>query len=254
MTLNDTRSRSLVFQVLLLLAALFGLWWVVDNTVTNLASQNKSVGFGFIGQTAGFQISTTLGTWLFDYGATSTYLDVFLIGIVNTFIVALFGIIAATVLGFSFVIMRLSSNLIIRGFATVYIEFIRNIPLLLQLFFWYFAVLRSLPDKRSKIELIPDVAGINIAGLYLPLAQPEEGFVLTVIALLVACVFAALIIRWARARQRQTGRTFPVFWVSAGLIIFFPYCLYGIGPPAVMGVAGVCRNRFSGQISQDTAC
>ena len=97
--LNDTRSRSLVFQVLLLLAALFGLWWVVDNTVTNLASQNKSVGFGFIGQTAGFQISTTLGTWLFDYEvATSTYLDVFLIGIVNTFIVALFGIIAATVL------------------------------------------------------------------------------------------------------------------------------------------------------------
>ena len=103
---------------MLLLAALFGLWWVVDNTVTNLASQNKSVGFGFIGQTAGFQISTTLGTWLFDYEvATSTYLDVFLIGIV-TFIVALFGIIAATVLGFSFGIMAVTV-LIIRGFATV---------------------------------------------------------------------------------------------------------------------------------------
>ena len=194
--LNDTRARSLAFQVLLLLAALSGLWWVVDNTVTNLASQNKSVGFGFISQTAGFQISTTLGTWLFDYKvATSTYLDVFLIGIVNTFIVAFFGIIAASVLGFSFGIMRLSSNLIIRGFATVYVEFIRNIPLLLQFFFWYFAVLRSLPDKRGRIELITDVAGINIAGLYLPLARPEDGFTLTVTALLVAAVFVALVIR-----------------------------------------------------------
>ena len=225
--LNDTRSRSLVFQVLLLLAVIFGLWWVVDNTVTNLASQNKSVGFGFINQTAGFQIGTTLGTWLFDYQvATSTYLDVFLIGIVNTFIVAVFGIIAATALGFSFGIMRLSSNLIIRGFATVYIEFIRNIPLLLQLFFLYFAVLRSLPDKRSKIELIPDVAGINIAGFYLPLAQPEEGFVLTVIALLVAFIFVLLVIRWARARQRQTGQTFPVFRVSAGLLIILPLAVF----------------------------
>ena len=87
--LNDTRSRSLFFQFLLLFGIAFGLWWIVDNTITNLGAQNKSVGFGFLFQTAGFQINSTLGTWLFEYEAgASTYLDVYYIGIVNTFVVA----------------------------------------------------------------------------------------------------------------------------------------------------------------------
>ena len=107
--MNDTRSRSLFFQFLLLAGIILGLWWIVDNTVTNLSQQNKSVGFGFLFQTAGFQINTTLGTWMFDYQVgKSTYLDVYYIGIVNTFIVAFFGIFAATFIGFLLGIMRLS--------------------------------------------------------------------------------------------------------------------------------------------------
>ena len=132
----DARYRSITFQVLLLLSIIFGIWWVVDNTVTNLASQNKGVGFGFLTQTSGFQISPTLGTWLFSYEVgKSSYLDVYYIGIVNTFIVAFFGIFAATVLGFTLGIMRLSQNFIFRAFSTVYIEIGRNVPLLVQLFF-----------------------------------------------------------------------------------------------------------------------
>ena len=111
------------------------VWWLIDNTVTNLADRGKTVGFGFLGENAGFQISATLGTWLFDYNVgQSSYLDVYFIGIANTFLVAILGIAGATVLGFTVGIMRLSKNFIVRGFATIYVELLRNLPLLLQLF------------------------------------------------------------------------------------------------------------------------
>lgn len=169
--INDARIRGYFFQVLILVLVVLGAWSLVDNTVTNLAERGKSVGFGFLTATSGFQISDTLGTWAMDYSVgQSTYLDVYFIGIINTFLVAILGIVGATFLGFTIGIMRLSRNFIIRSFATVYIELLRNLPLLLQLFFWYFAVLRALPSKRDKIEIIPDFIAVNITGLYLPLS------------------------------------------------------------------------------------
>ena len=225
--INDTRSRSLIFQALMLGSIVFGLWWIVENTVTNLATQNKSVGFGFLSQSAGFQISTTLGTWLFDYEAgSSTYLDVYYIGIVNTFVVAFFGIFAATALGFTLGIMRLSQNFVLRAFSTAYIEITRNVPLLLQLFFWYFAVLRSLPNRRGKIEIFEGAAGINITGLYLPAPIPAEGFSATMIALAIAIAITMGINRFARIRQHETGKPFPVFWVGTGVLVLIPLAVF----------------------------
>ena len=174
--LNDENARGIIFQALMLCAIGIGLYWLIDNTVTNLDNQGKSLGFDFLTSTAGFQISQTFGTWLLDYEVgQSTYWDVYLIGIANTFLVAVLGIIAATVIGFTMGIMRLSNNIIFKSFATTYIEVLRNVPILLQLFFWYFAVLRAMPGKREKFELIPDVAGLNITGLYLPAPVPEKG-------------------------------------------------------------------------------
>lgn len=225
--INDARYRSILFQVLLLLGIIFGFWWVIDNTVTNLAAQNKGVGFGFLTQTSGFQISPTLGTWLFDYEVgKSTYLDVFYIGIVNTFIVAIFGILAATILGFTLGIMRLSQNFVFRSFATIYVEIGRNVPLLVQLFFWYFAVLRSLPSRREKLELIPDVIGINITGLYIPRAMPEDGFAMTLWAFVIACGITWFTSRWAKRRQRETGKLFPMFWVGVGILFGLPLVVF----------------------------
>ena len=112
----------------------------------------------------------------------------YLIGIANTFLVAILGIIAATVIGFTMGIMRLSNNIIFKSFATTYIEVLRNVPILLQLFFWYFAVLRAMPGKREKFELIPDVAGLNITGLYLPAPVPEKGFGVVFLALLFSAM------------------------------------------------------------------
>ena len=225
--MNDTRSRSLFFQFLLLAGIVLGLWWIVDNTVTNLGQQNKSVGFGFLFQTAGFQINSTLGTWMFDYEVgSSTYLDVYYIGIVNTFIVAFFGIFAATLLGFVLGIMRLSHNFVLRIFATSYIEVVRNVPLLLQLFFWYFAVLRAMPNKRGKIEIIPDVIGVNITGLYLPAPIPAEGFAATAYAALAAIIITLGINHFATRRQRATGKTFPTFWAGLGVLVLLPLTVF----------------------------
>ena len=143
---NDANVRGVFFQVVLIAALVFSFFWLTDNTLTNLSNQGKSLGFAFLSSTAGFQISQTFGTWLFDYKVgTSTYLDVYFIGIANTLLVAILGIVAATVIGFTLGIMRLSKNIVFRAFATTYIEMLRNIPILLQLFFWYFAVLRALP-------------------------------------------------------------------------------------------------------------
>ena len=216
----DSKLRGYFFQALILLGLATSVWWLIDNTVTNLADRGKTVGFGFLGENAGFQISATLGTWLFDYNVgQSSYLDVYFIGIANTFLVAILGIAGATVLGFTVGIMRLSKNFIVRGFATIYIELLRNLPLLLQLFFWYFAVLRALPSKRERIEIIPDAVAMNITGLYLPAPIVGPGFIYSVIAFLIAIVIVFMLKRWAQKRQSQTGQRFPVFWTGFGLII-----------------------------------
>lgn len=218
--INDARVRASVFQASLILALIFGGWWLLDNTVSNLSEQGKTLGFNFLVQTAGFQISSTLGTWVMDYNVgESTYLDVYFIGIINTFVVAALGILAATVLGFGIGIMRLSNNLVLKGFATIYIEMLRNLPLLLQLFFWYFAVLRSLPGRREQIELIPGFAGINITGLYLPAPLAGDGFIYVFSVFIMAIVGAVMISKWATKRQYETGQTFPAFWAGLGLIV-----------------------------------
>ncbi|MGB2122507.1 MAG: amino acid ABC transporter permease [Candidatus Puniceispirillaceae bacterium] len=223
----DARIRGYVFQVLILGLISLGVWSLVDNTVTNLAERGKSVGFGFLTATSGFQISDTLGTWVMDYSVgESTYLDVYFIGIINTFLVAILGIIGATFLGFSIGIMRLSRNFIIRSFATVYIEILRNLPLLLQLFFWYFAVLRALPSKREKIDLIPDFMAMNITGLYLPAPVAQPGFIYSVIALGVAIIITFVMKRWAEKRQSETGQRFPVFWSACGILIMLPLAIF----------------------------
>jgi len=225
----DSRLRGYFFQIVIIAGLAFGLYWLIDNTVTNLDDRGKSVGFSFLSETAGFQISETLGTWLLSYEVgKSTYLDVYFIGITNTFLVAILGIVAATFLGFTVGVMRLSRNFIVRSFATVYIELLRNIPLLLQLFFWYFAVLRALPSKRDKIEIIPDAIAMNITGLYLPAPVPESGFIYSVIAFLIAVGITMAVNKWATVRQYETGKRFPVLWTGIGIILALPLLVFTI--------------------------
>ena len=217
---NDARVRGILAQVALLAFAVFCIGWLVSNTAQNFEDQDKSLGFGFLVQAAGFQIAPTLGTWLFDYEAgVSTYWDVYFIGIVNTLLVAALGVVAATIIGFLMGVMRLSQNLILRSFATVYVEVLRNIPLLLQLFFWYFTVLRALPDKRGKVELLPGVVSVNLEGLFLPYPIWHSGAGVAGVIMLVALGAIWAVSRRSQQRQLLTGHPLPFWRITGGILL-----------------------------------
>ncbi|MBO0742779.1 MAG: amino acid ABC transporter permease [Hyphomicrobiaceae bacterium] len=209
--------RQVLFQIILItaLAALF--WMIISNTAANLRRQNIASGFGFWNTTAGFDISQTL----IQYTNTSTYGRVFWVGLTNTLLVAAIGIVFATIVGFIMGIARLSTNWLIARLATVYIETIRNIPLLLQLFVWYFAVLKSLPPPRQSLELRGG-AVLNLRGLYLPEPLPQPGFEAPLAALALGVLASIGIAIWAKRRQRLTGAQFHTGLTAFVLIVLLP--------------------------------
>ncbi len=145
--LNDPVIRGRFYQLLTLVLLVGFVWFIADNTVANLSRQNKTTGFDFFWFTSGFDIQFSL----IPYSRASTYATAFLVGVLNTLLVSAIGIVFATILGFLIGISRLSNNWIISKLAMVYVETLRNIPLLLQLVFWYFAVLKALPGVRDSI-------------------------------------------------------------------------------------------------------
>ncbi len=235
----DPKARGFLFQAILLLAVIGFFAWILDNTVSNLASQNKKSGFGFLDESSGFQILTTLGTFLMESRpGVATYFDIFWIGVINTLAVAIVGIITATIIGFMMGIFRLSSNVILRGFATVYVELLRNIPLLLQILFFYIVVLRLLPGKREEgvsvgfLGLDLGTIPINITGFYMPFPVPSEGFGTVILAFIGSIILAWCVAWLARKRQEATGKQFPSFW--AGLLIIGVITMgtyYALGGP-----------------------
>jgi len=161
--LNNPKVRSVLVQALVLLAVVALFWMVIDNTVHNLQRQNVATGFGFLDKPAGFGIVFSL----VEYSEQSTYGRALLVGFLNTLLVAVIGILVATVLGLTLGVARLSSNWLIAKLATIYIETLRNIPLLLQIFFWYFAVLRTLPGPADSLTFL-DILFINNRGFSVP--------------------------------------------------------------------------------------
>ncbi|WP_417689657.1 amino acid ABC transporter permease [Roseibium sp.] len=222
--LNDPKARGLFYQVVLIVALVSFGWFIVSNTIANLERQNIASGFGFLENTAGFGIIQALT----DYSETSSYGQAIFVGFLNTLLVAAIGILLATILGFVIGVARLSNNWVISRLAYCYVELVRNVPLLLQIFFWYFAVLRAVPDKRSKWSFLFDTFHLNIAGLRGPKPVFGDGSSLIGWALIAALVLAFGIAQWSRKRQEATGQQFPVFWTGLGLIIALPVVAYFI--------------------------
>tara|TARA_R110002110_G_scaffold332319_1_gene543375 strand:- start:907 stop:2112 length:1206 start_codon:yes stop_codon:yes gene_type:complete len=215
---NDPVARGIFFQVLLIAAIVWFGYFLFTNTIANLERQNIASGFGFLSSEAGFNIIQTP----IEYSEASSYGTVFLIGLINTIIVAVIGCLLATLIGFIMGVARLSPNWLVSKLAAVYIEIFRNIPLLLQIFFWYFAVLRSLPDFRDSLTMFGESAFLNNRGLYIPRLIPEDGFGLVIVAFVVGIVATIFVSKWAKKRQETTGAQFPVFWTAVGLIIGLP--------------------------------
>jgi general L-amino acid transport system permease protein len=210
---NQAGNRALLFQALLLLTVVLFFFLIGATALDNLERQGITSGFAFLSQKAGFGIIQTL----ISYSESSTYGRTFLVGLLNTILVSVLGIISATLLGFLVGIARLSTNWLIAKLAGIYIEIFRNLPLLLQIFFWYFAVLRSLPLPRNSLHM-GDWLFLNIRGAYIPRPLPLQGATLLalVFGLSIAGFYALRI--WARRYQEKTGTELPI--LAASLAIF----------------------------------
>ncbi|KGK11196.1 amino acid ABC transporter permease [Vibrio navarrensis] len=237
--------RSVLFQVLAILALVFFFYTIVNNALTNLESRGIATGFDFLSQEAGFGIGLTL----IEYDETHSYGTTFVVGLLNTALVSFLGIIVATFLGFVIGIARLSTNWLVSRFAAVYIETFRNIPLLLQIFFWYFAVLQALPSPRESISF-GEYVFLNVRGLFFPKPIFESGSAF-VFAALIAGVLATIFIRiWAKNKQKLTGQQTPMGRIAFSLVIVLPVLVYFIaGSPIAFEYPELKGFNFRGGIS-----
>jgi len=239
---RDPRVRAVAFQVVALAAVFWFGYTLFENTLTNMADRGISTGFGFWDEQAGFGIIMSL----IPYKETMTYGRTFWVGLLNTVLVSGLGIVIATIIGFIIGVARLSSNWLVAKLAAAYIEIFRNIPLLLQIFFWYFAVLGNVPPPRQSLS----AAGaffLNNRGLYVPAPVTDEGFGYVVAALVVAIVATVVIYRWAKRRQNRTGQPFHTFWTGLGLIVGLPLITYFVaGEPLHWEVPELRGFNFAG--------
>src|SRR5262249_25596590 len=186
----------------------------VHNTLVNLRRQNIASGFGFLDREAAFGI----GESLIPYSPADTYARAFLVGLLNTLYVSALGVVLATILGTLMGIARLSSNWLVRKLAQVYVETFRNIPLLLQLFFWWAVLRESAPPPRQAWEPLSGVFVSNRGVVFpVPLTDPVHRWML--LALILGVIGAVAVRRWSRRRQALTGAQFPSGWVAAGLVV-----------------------------------
>ncbi len=224
---NNARYRALFFQIVLVALLVAFFWFIGSNTMTNLEKRGISTGFGFLSLKAGFEILQTL----IPFDDSNTFGRTFVVGLLNTLLVSGLGVIFATIIGFTIGVARLSNNWLISKLAGVYVEMFRNIPLLLQMFFWYFAVLRALPSPRQSWSA-GDVAFLNIRGMYLPRPLFGEGFSFVTWTFVLAIIAVLFLWRWAKKRQDATGQQFNLWGVGCGLIIALPLLVFfALGSP-----------------------
>lgn len=217
----DPRIRGLVVQGLLLGVLAFVAYEVVSNARTNMVQRGIPLGFDFWNRIAGFDINLTL----IDYSAVSTYGRAFWVGLLNTLLVAAIGIVLTTVLGFTIGVARLSKNFVVAKLAAVYVETLRNIPLLLQLLFWYNAVLKPLPNPRDAIAVGGGIF-LHNRGLAMPAPQFGAGSQYVGAALVVAIALSLAYRYWACSVQHATGVQKPVTLVSLLLVVLVPLAAY----------------------------
>ncbi|GLR77928.1 amino acid ABC transporter permease [Azospirillum oryzae] len=241
-SLSDPTFRAIVYQILVVGAVVLVGWFLVSNTLDNLARRSIATGYDFLGREAAFGI----GESLIDYSPKDTYGRAFLVGVLNTLKVSVIGILLATIIGTLIGVARLSSNWLIAKLASTYVEIIRNIPPLLQLFFWYALVSDGLPPVRQALNPIPGVF-LSQRGLRVPVPAPDPVWANMGIALLVGILAAWGVSRWARARQDRTGQLFPAGWTGLGLIIGLPILTWlAGGAPLAMDVPKLTGFNFTG--------
>src|ERR1700693_3270191 len=214
---NDPKIRGAFYQIALLALVVWLGYDFAMNARANLRAQNIASGLGFLEQSAGFGINQTL----VPYNEGDSYARVFVVGLLNTLLVAGLGVLFATPLGFLVGIARLSRNWLIARLGTAYVEAIRNLPLLFQILFWYLAVLGTLPPPRQSLSFF-GIAYLSNRGIIVPEPLFGPGAGIVGIVFLVGIAATVVLRIWAKRRQEATGRQFPVFWSALGLIVGLP--------------------------------
>ncbi|EGR0290479.1 amino acid ABC transporter permease [Vibrio parahaemolyticus] len=237
--------RSAIFQIIAVAALVFFFYTIINNALNNLDARGIATGFGFLNQEAGFGIGLTL----IEYNETYSYGRTFIVGLLNTALVSVLGIILATAIGFTMGVARLSTNWLVSRLAAVYIETFRNIPLLLQIFFWYFAVLQALPSARQSLSL-GEAIFLNVRGLYFPAPVFNEGSGVVIGAFVIGLIATISISIWARNKQRLTGQQTPMGRIGLGLLVGLPLLVYFVsGMPISLEYPELKGFNFKGGIS-----
>ena len=235
---TDERWRGLIFQFLLILALCVLVAFIISNTIQNLKTAGMASGYDFIFDTASFDINQRL----IEYSSTSTYGKAIIVGGLNTIVVAILGIFASTIIGFVAGILRLSRNFLISRLVGIYVEFIRNVPVLLQIIFWW-VILLALPKVRDSLS-IGDSIFLSNRGIRFPSPIYEEGSFWVLGAFIIAIALSLIIRRWSFKRQEVTGQTLPIWIIAPALIIFLPVIIYFmLGQP--IGLETPVRGKFN---------
>jgi len=241
----DPKKRAIIYQVGVLCMVGLLAYYLVSNTLTNLERQSIATGFGFLNKESSFEI----GESLIPYSAASSYGHALIVGVLNTLKVAFIGIVITLIFGAILGVARLSTNWLVSKIAAIYIEVMQDIPILLQLFFWYSIFYESLPSPGQALNPITGLFLCNRGVIFaVPQSHPAHKYML--LAFIVACVAVYLFRRWAKKRQAQTGQILPVFRVSIGILLGLPLCTWLIfGAPTTMDVPQLTGFNFKGGVT-----
>ncbi|MEQ8226601.1 MAG: ABC transporter permease subunit [Rhodospirillales bacterium] len=241
---RNKETRSVIIQIVTM-ALLFAFFaYIINNAVLNLQALGKTFSFDFLKEPASYDINQTL----IEYTSRSSHARAMLVGILNTALVAVCGVILATILGFVLGVIRLSNNWLASRIVYVFIEFTRNVPVLLHILLIHGIMVHFLPLPKQAIS-IGDALFLSNRGVYAPRPEFLDGFGFTVAAFVIAVIGALVFRRWAKKVQEDTGKIYPVFLICTGIIIGLPLLVFLIsGSPLVWELPKMGRFNLQGGV------
>ena len=239
---RNEKSREIIVQIIVLFFLGWFISWLVTNVSANFKALGKDISFEFLFIPAGYDINQ----YLIEYNNRDSHLRAGIVGLLNTGLVAFFGIILATVLGFSLGIIRLSKNWLASKIAYWYIEFSRNVPILLHILLWHGIIINTLPHPKKAISL-GDVTFLSNRGFYIPKPLTENGIELVYLFTVIGIIFAILFAKYCKRKQDLTGVQYPVFWINFTVILSLPLIAFFLsGMPISLEIPALKGFNFRG--------
>ncbi len=239
---SDKRYRAVLTQIFVISGVFVLLGFLATNAVQNLEALGKTFGFDFLWVPAGYDINQTL----IPYSSRDSHFRAGVVGLLNTGLIAVCGCIFATILGFILGVLRLSHNWLISRIVYCYVEFTRNVPVLVQILLWHGIMVNTLPGVRQALSPTDGVF-LSLRGFYVPKPIFEDAFLLVVVAFFATIVGMILFSRWAKKTQEATGKIYPVFSIGILAIIGVPVVAFFLaGSPVTLEYPELKGFNFQG--------